>query len=191
MPQLNLLGTQTMVELGLTNLTGYFMKHMEGPKKLSVGELTMETPVGSLQKAYKQCCQEFPDLFMPELGCLKGFELEVKFKPEARPNFCKPRPVPLAIQEDLNDAYKDGIRKGAWKSTDFNAYGIAVVPVRKAIHPGQNKGRIRVCGDYLVYVTVNSQLETHCHPIPLPEDLMRNLRVGYSFTKVDLSNAYN
>ena len=52
-----------------------------------------------------------PDLLKPELGCLKDFELEVRFKPEARPIICKPRPVPWAILKDLNDAYEDGIRK--------------------------------------------------------------------------------
>ena len=64
-----------------------------------------------------------------------------------------------------------------------------VFPVRKAIRPGQSKARIRVYGGYSV--TVNSQLETHRHPIPLPTDLMRNLRGGYCFTKVDLADAHN
>ena len=95
----------------------------------------------------------------PELGCLKDFELEIKFKPEARPIFGQPIPVPLVILEDLNDTYEGGIRKGVWKPTDFNAYGTLVVPVLKAICPGQNKARIRVCGDYSE--TVNSQLETY------------------------------
>ena len=40
-------------------------------------------------------------------------------------------------------------------------------------------------------MTVNSQLETHHQPIPLPEDQMRNLRGGYCFTMVDLADAYN
>ena len=73
-----------------------------------------------------------------KVECLKDFELEVKFKPEARLIFCKPRRVPLAILEDLNDANEDRIRKGVWKPTDFNAYGTSVVPVQKAIHPGQS-----------------------------------------------------
>ena len=60
-PQLNLLVIQALVELGLTDLTG----HMEGPKKLSVGQLTMESQIGSLQKVCKQLYQEFPDLFNP------------------------------------------------------------------------------------------------------------------------------
>ena len=47
----------------------------------------------------------------------------------------------------------------------------------------------QVCGDYSV--TVNSQLEDHRQPIPLPEDLMRKLGRGYCFSKIDLANAYN
>ena len=38
---------------------------------------------------------------------------------------------------------------------------------------------------------MNSQLEDHRQPIPLPEDLMRKLGRGYCFSKIDLANAYN
>ena len=40
-------------------------------------------------------------------------------------------------------------------------------------------------------MTVNSQLEDHRQPIPLPEDHMRKLGRGYCFSKIDLANAYN
>ena len=66
-PQLNLLERQAMVELGLTDLTGNFMWNMEGPKKLSVEQLTMESTAGLLHKACKRCSQKFPDLLKPEL----------------------------------------------------------------------------------------------------------------------------
>ena len=142
-----------------------------------------------LYKACMDLCDSFPDLFKPELGCLKDFELDVRFKPDAEPRFCKPRPVPFALQEDLNQAYDAGIRRGVWEPTTFNAYGTPVVPIRKALLPGQQKAKIRVCGDYSV--TVNAQLETHRQPMPRPEDLMRKLSGGYFFTKVDLADAYN
>ena len=64
-----------------------------------------------------------------------------------------------------------------------------MVPIRKSPLPGQAKASIRVCGDYSV--TVNSQLEDHRQPIPLPEHLMRKLGRGYCFSKIDLANAYN
>ena len=123
-------------------------------------------------------------MFNDELGCLKDYKLEVKFKPDAKPVFNKPRPVPFAIQNDLNLAYDAGIKKGVLKPVQFNQYGTPVVPVRKA----QGKS-IRVCGDYSR--TVNPQLETHRQPIPLPEALMNKLGGGYGYTKIDLADAYN
>ena len=143
----------------------------------------------ALQRACQQLCTEYPELFEPELGCLKGVELDIRFKPDAQPIFCKPRTVPFAIMEDLHNAYNAGIKKGIWVPTKFNAYGTPVVPIRKALLPGQQKAKLRVCGDYSV--TVNPQLEKHRHPIPLPEDLMQKLSGGYYFTKVDLADAYN
>ena len=81
--------------------------------------------------------------------------------------------------------YEAGIKRGVWELTDFNSYGTPVVPIRKSPLPGQAKASIRVCGDYSV--TVNSQLEDHRQPIPLPEDLMRKLGRGYCFSKIDLA----
>ena len=128
-------------------------------------------------------------MFKAELGCLKDFELDVKFKADAKPVFCKARVVPFAIQEDLSIAYDAGIARGVWQSVQFNDYGTPVVPIRKVALPGQTTAKLRVCGDYSV--TVNPQLEPHRHPIPRPEDLMQKLGGGYGFTKIDLSDAYN
>ena len=76
----------------------------------------------------------------------------MKFKEDSKPIFCKPRVVPFAIQEDLTQAYDAGIKRGIWKPTNFNAYGTPVVPIRKALLPGQTKAKLRVCGDYSVTV---------------------------------------
>jgi len=146
-------------------------------------------PDKDLQAACIQACDEFPDLFKQELGCLRDFELDVKFKDDASPVFCKPRVVPFAIQDDLVQAYEAGIQRGVWKRATFNAYGTPVVPIRKALLPGQTKAKLRVCGDYSV--TVNSQLVDHRQPVPLPADLMQKLGRGYGFSKIDLADAYN
>ena len=55
--------------------------------------------------------------------------------------------------------------------------------------PGQEKTRLRICGDYSV--TVNPQLEISRHPLPRSEDLMQKLSGGYCFIKIDLADAYN
>uniref|UniRef100_A0A5S6Q499 Reverse transcriptase domain-containing protein n=1 Tax=Trichuris muris TaxID=70415 RepID=A0A5S6Q499_TRIMR len=147
-----------------------------------------DEPNIALQRACKELCNKFPDLFKPELGCLKDFELEISFKPDAKPVFCKPHMVPFAIQEELNQAYDAGIKQGVWVPVQFNDYGTPVVPVRKSLAKDQRKVTLRVCGDYSV--TVNPQLEIHRHPMPLPEELMRKLSGGYYFTKIDLADAY-
>ena len=131
----------------------------------------------TLQAACTKLCEDFPDVFKPELGCQRDFELEVKFKEDSKPIFCKPRVVPFAIQEDLTQAYNAGIKRDIWKPTNFNAYGT------------QTKAKLRVCRDYSV--TVNPQLDDHRQPVPLPEDLMRKLQGGYGFTKINLADAYN
>ena len=127
-------------------------------------------------------------MFKNELGKLKDFELEVKFKAGAKPVFCKPRAVSFALQEDLTQMCEAGIKRGVWQRTQVNEYGTQVVPIRKPTSPGK-KAALRVCGDYSV--TVNSQLETNRHPIPTPEKLMQKLSGGYGFTKMDLADAYN
>jgi len=92
------------------------------------------------------------------------------------------------MQEELAQAYDVGITRGIWTPTSFNDWGTPVVPVRKAAQTS-NKPALRICGDYSV--TISPQLETHRHPLPLPEELMRRLGGGYGFTKIDLADAYN
>ena len=188
-PRLNLLGRDAIVKLGvdIPALLGV-SSSCEQVKGEDVFAISYQ-PDLVLQQACEQLCTEFPELFKPGLGCLKDYQLEVKFKPDAKPVFCKPRVVPFALLEDLNQAYDAGIAQGVWKPVQFNTYGTPVVPLRKAATPDQAKAKLRVCGDYSV--SVNPQLEPHRHPMHLPEDLMRKLGGGHGYTKIDLADAYN
>ncbi|XP_062521210.1 uncharacterized protein K02A2.6-like [Corticium candelabrum] len=180
---LNLIGLQTLLDCDISILDSLICETAQNTSVCTVSDHT------SLQKACQQLTQEFPDLWKNELGCLKDFQLEVKFKSDAKPVFCKPRTVPFALLDDLSLAYNKGIDRGLWKRVQFNDYGTPVVPVRKSPSASHPQGSIRVCGDYSV--TVNPQLETHRHPLPLPEDLMHRLGGGYYFSKIDLADAYN
>ena len=190
-PNLNLLGRDAIVRLGvdIPALMGMTPSMSQGNDNTVKPISDSLKPDMALQQACRRLCEEFPDLFKAELGCLKDFELEVKFKPDVQPVFKKPRLVPFAIQDELNQAYDVGIAKGVWKPVQFNAHGTPVVPIRKQGHSNQSKTKIRVCGDYSV--SVNTQLEPHRHPLPIPEDLIRKLGGGYGFTKVDLADAFN
>ena len=49
-------------------------------------------------------CEEFQDFFQPGLSCMKDCELEIKLKNNAVPVIEKPRTVPFAIMQDLDQA---------------------------------------------------------------------------------------
>ena len=188
---LNLLGIMALCQLQV-NIDSLTHATSDGIAKTSqkiMAITTQKEKAEALQKACQELCKEFSDLFKPELGCLKDYELEAKFKLDTKPIYCKPRTVPLALLDNLNQAYEAGIKRGIWIPTQFNEYETPVVPIRKAPAPGQKKAKLRVCRDYSV--TVNHQLETHQHPIPSPDDLMQRLSGGYYFTKIDLVDAYN
>ena len=189
----NLFGRDAIIKLGVNVSALLGVSSTPGKGTIQNIQIITDTkepkPDEELQQACRKLCGEFSELFKPELESLKEFQLEIKFKAESKPTFCKPHPVPFAILNDLNQAYDAGIAKGVWKPTQFNAYGTPVVPIRKKVLPGQPNGKIRVCGDYSV--AINAQLETHRYPIPLPEDLMRKLSDGYGFSKIDLVDAYN
>jgi hypothetical protein len=187
-PGLNLLGRGAIRSLEISLDTA--LKQASSRRQESV--YTVSSPEQTDETLWRKCqeiCNQFPDLWKDELGCLKDVELEIKFKPDAKPVFKKARPVPVAIQEDLTAAYDQGISKGIWIPVQFCDYGTPVVPVRKAQQPGQKKPALRICGDYSV--TVNPQLEMHRQPMPRPEDLMRRLGGGHGFSKIDLADAYN
>ena len=107
-----------------------------------------------LQKKCQNICKEFPSLFKRRVGCLRNAKLDIKFMFDAKLKFCKPRSVPLALQEDLNAAYDIGIKRGIWKPVKFNRWGTPVVPIRKVALQGR-KAALRVCRDYSVTVLVS------------------------------------
>ena len=111
-------------------------------KAISLAEIDRD-----LQSTCSKLCDGYADLFKPELGCLRDVELEIEFKSESKPIFIKSRPVPFAIQDDLARAYDAGIARGVWTPSQFNDWGTPVVPIQKPPLPGDDKSRLRVCGD--------------------------------------------
>nr|KAG5694982.1 hypothetical protein BaRGS_024165 [Batillaria attramentaria] len=192
-PDLNLLGRNAIQALGISVDNALGLKSIESQVKSEDAKeshsKTSSTTYASLQKDCHTLCDKFPDLFKEELGCLKDFELEVKFKSDAKPVFHKARPVPFALRDDLTKGYEEGIAKGVWKPVQFNDYGTPVVPIRKTNSAGALKPKLRICGDYSV--GINDQLADHRHPMPLPEELMQKLGGGFGYTKIDLADAYN
>nr|KAG5685903.1 hypothetical protein BaRGS_033664 [Batillaria attramentaria] len=136
-PDLNLLGRNAIQALGISVDNALGLKSIESQVKSEGAKeshpKTSSTAYASLQQDCHTLCDKFPDLFKEELGCLKDFELEIKFKSDAKPVFHKARPVPFALRDDLTKGYEEGIAKGVWKPVQFNDYGTPVVPIHKPV----------------------------------------------------------
>ena len=68
------------------------------------------------------------------------------------------------------------------KEVDFSEWATPIVPILKSDQS------VRICGDYKV--TINPVTKLDNYPIPKTEDLYATLGGGESYTKLDLSQAY-
>ena len=69
------------------------------------------------------------------------------------------------------------------KPVQFADWATSIVPVMK------NDGKsVQICGDFKLTIIEVSKLD--CYPIPRIEDLFAKLTGGKSFSKLDMSQAY-
>ena len=148
-----------------------------------LGELQLDW--GHIKKVVaplEQLLQEYEEVFRPELGTLRGIQAKLEVKPDARPRFHKPRSVPYAIKGAIERDLERLEKIGVLEKVKYSDWAAPIVPVPKS------DGGIRICGDYKV--TINPQLEVHQYPVPTAEDLFATLSGGQTFSKLDLSQAY-
>ena len=157
-PYLNLRGPNALQAMGISVDNTLGLKSIKNQDKSEGVKVTHPASSGrtyaALQPDYHNLCDGFPDLFKDELGCLEDFELEVKFKSDAKPVFHRARPVPLVLRDDLAKGYEEGPTKGVWKPVQFNEYGTPLVPIRKTRSTGNLKPKLRICGNYSVVINV-------------------------------------
>ena len=103
-------------------------------------------------------------------------------QPGAAPKFCKPRSVPYATKQAVENELDRLESSGILEKVSYSEWAAPIVVVPK------KDGKIRLCGDYKV--TVNSALEVDQYPLPRPDDLFATLAGGNKFTTLDLSQAY-
>ena len=68
------------------------------------------------------------------------------------------------------------------ESVKFSEWAAPIVPVLKS------DGTVRICGDYKV--TVNTVAKPDVYKLPCTEDLFNKVAGGKTFTKLDLTHAY-
>ena len=71
---------------------------------------------------------------------------------------------------------------GVIEPVSYSEWAVPIVPVVK------QDGSIRICGDFRV--TINQVAERDMYPLPKVDDLLATLAGGKTFSKLDLSHAY-
>ena len=86
----------------------------------------------------------------------------------------------MKVEEELTRLVAEGILE----PVTFSDWAAPIVAIWKS-----DKQSVRICGDYKMSVNPVSKLDRY--PIPRVEDLFSTLSGGESFSKIDLSQAYN
>ena len=126
--------------------------------------------------------KEFPRLFSKELGMIAHHVAELRVKKDAVPIFFRPRSIPFAIRQKVDEEIGRLEEMGVVKKVQHAEWAAPIVVVPKP------DGSIRLCGDFKV--TINPQLNVDQYPLPNPEDIFATLEGGVVFSKLDLSQAY-
>ena len=138
----------------------------------------------SLEPCYQveKLVSKYASLFDGDLGTIKGVTAHLKLRENATPQFFKPRPVPFALKEKIAEELKRLERIGVLEKVEFSDWATPIVPVLKP------DDTVRICGDYKV--TINPALDVPEYPLPTAQELFTQLNGGQSFSKLDLSSAY-
>ena len=122
-------------------------------------------------------------VFEKGLRKLKGTTAKIHIGDhQTKPIFCKACPVPYAIRPKLEADLDRLQHEGIIERVQFSEWDSPIVPVMKP------DNSIRICGDYKTTINKASKLDTY--PLPKVDDLFSSLAGGKSFTKMDLSHAY-
>ncbi|XP_038060784.1 uncharacterized protein K02A2.6-like [Patiria miniata] len=120
----------------------------------------------------------FPDSYTG----ITGYTAHIRLKQDAQPVYYRPRPVPYALKQQVEEELDKLERNGVLVKTDQSDWATPVVVVPKA------DKTVRPCGDYKV--TINQAVDDEQYPLPTSQDLYAELSGARVFTKLDLSHAY-
>ena len=75
--------------------------------------------------------QRYTEVFGEELGTINSVQAKLQVKPDAQPKFCRPRSVPFAIREALEQELNRLAKSGIIEKVDYSDWAPPIVPVPK------------------------------------------------------------
>ena len=142
----------------------------------------VQGPSNSMDQQLQSILNEHSDVFRDELGLMQGVKVSLQVTADAKPIYQRSRPVPFALRSRV-EAELDRLENcGVIEPVSYSEWAAPIVPVVK------QDGSIRICGDFRV--TINQVAQRDMYPLPKVEDLLSTLAGGNTFSKLDLSHAY-
>ena len=134
------------------------------------------------QDQLKEILAKYEAVFDGKLGQVKGTYATLYVDLEAKLRYFKPRSVPYTLKKKIEDELGRLEKEGTISPVDFSEWVTPIVPILKS------DPSVCISGDYKV--TINPVTKLDNYPIPKTEDLYATLGGGESYTKLDLSQAY-
>ena len=122
-------------------------------------------------------------IFNEELGKAVGITATLHVSDNAKPYFCRYRPIPHALRHKVELELQRLVEQRVIEPVESSEWAAPIVPVLKP------DGTVRICGDYRL--TINRAAKPDTYPLPRVEDLFATLAGGKSFSKLDLAHAYS
>lgn len=116
------------------------------------------------------------------LNTINGVIAKMELVEGATNKFCAARPVPLAIEQQVDDELNRLQKLGIITPISASENASPVVWVRK------NDNSLRMCADFKVHV--NSKIKSDSYPMPNIEHIFSKLKNANHFAKIDLRHAY-
>jgi hypothetical protein len=115
------------------------------------------------------------------LEAVTEFQVSLKMKAYVEPIFIKPRTIPYALRDRVEDEINRLEADGIIERIEYSRWGTSVIPVVK------NDDSIRLCADFMV--TVNQHLLDDKYRIPNIEDILIKMTGGAYFCILDVHQA--
>ena len=85
---------------------------------------------------------DFPEVTKEGLGLLRGIKAEVELKTGVDARFCRSRPVPFALRDQVGEAIQKQVEDGELERVDQSEWAAPIVVVKK------KDGGIRICAGF-------------------------------------------
>ena len=129
--------------------------------------LEATTTADQIKNGLQKLLQTHKEVFSPGIRKAKFHTATLTLKPDAKPKFCKARPVPYALVNKVGQEIDNLEKQGILSKVQHSEWATPVVPVLK------QSGDFRLCGD--LKITLNPVLQAEQYTLPRVEDIFANL----------------